>query len=104
MRKKNIALIGLGYVGLPLAVEFGKKRTVIGFDTNKNRIDQLKKGIDLTMETSSKELKEATNLTFTTNIEDIKNCAIYIVTVPTPIDKKKKPRFKSFKKCEQNNR
>ena len=91
MRKKNIALIGLGYVGLPLAVEFGKKRTVIGFDTNKNRIEQLKKGIDLTMETSSKELKEATNLTFTTNIEDIKNCAIYIVTVPTPIDKKKTP-------------
>lgn len=101
MRKKNIALIGLGYVGLPLAVEFGKKRTVIGFDTNKNRIDQLKKGIDLTMETSSKELKEATNLTFTTNIEDIKNCAIYIVTVPTPIDKKKNPDLNPLKSASK---
>ena len=101
MRKKNIALIGLGYVGLPLAVEFGKKRTVIGFDTNKNRIEQLKKGIDLTMETSSKELKEATNLTFTTNIEDIKNCAIYIVTVPTPIDKKKNPDLNPLKSASK---
>lgn len=91
MQKKTIALIGLGYVGLPLAVEFGKKRKVIGFDTNQKRVDELKQGLDSTLETTLQELKEAHNLTFTTNLDDIKNCSIYIVTVPTPIDKQKKP-------------
>ena len=91
MQKKTIALIGLGYVGLPLAVEFGKKRKVIGFDTNQKRVDELKQGLDSTLETTLQELKGAHNLTFTTNLDDIKNCSIYIVTVPTPIDKQKKP-------------
>ena len=91
MNNKKIALIGLGYVGLPLAVEFGKKRSIIGFDINKTRINQLIDGIDVTLETSNKELEDAEYLSYTSNINDIKNCQIFIVTVPTPIDKYKKP-------------
>jgi UDP-N-acetyl-D-galactosamine dehydrogenase len=86
-----IAIIGLGYVGLPLAVEFGRKRTVIGFDINKTRITELKKRIDTTLETTPQELKEAIHLSFTTKLNDIKDCKIYIITVPTPIDENKKP-------------
>jgi UDP-N-acetyl-D-galactosamine dehydrogenase len=89
--KKKIALIGLGYVGLPLAVEFGKKRSVIGLDINQPRINDLKNGIDSTLETTSEELKDAIHLRYTTNLEDIKDCTIFIVTVPTPIDKHKRP-------------
>jgi len=88
---KKIALIGLGYVGLPLAVEFGKKRTVVGFDINRPRIDDLKNGVDSTLETTSKELKDATHLSYTTNLDDVKDCEIFIITVPTPIDKHKRP-------------
>ena len=90
-KNKKIALIGLGYVGLPLAVEFGKKRNVIGFDLDSTRIGDLKKGIDLTLEISSGELNEAKNITFTNKLDDIKDCEIFIVTVPTPIDNQKKP-------------
>ncbi len=86
-----LAIIGLGYVGLPLAVEFGKKYPTIGFDINAKRIEELQKGYDRTLEVSSKELQEAKNLFFTTSIEDIKDANIYIVTVPTPIDKHKNP-------------
>ena len=89
MKNKKIALIGLGYVGLPLAVEFGKKRNVIGFDINQSRINELKKGIDATLETTKQELKDAVYLSYTTNLDDIKDCSIFIVTVPTPIDKHK---------------
>ena len=91
MKNKKIALIGLGYVGLPLAVEFGKKRSVIGFDINNKRINELKKGIDLNLETSSQEISKAIYLKFTRSIDDIKDCDIYIITVPTPINKDKKP-------------
>ncbi len=87
----KLAVIGLGYVGLPLAVEFGKKYPTIGFDINATRIKELKKGIDRTLEVSSEELEAAKNLSFTTSIEDIKEANIYIVTVPTPIDKHKNP-------------
>ena len=87
----QIAVVGLGYVGLPLAVEFGKKRTVIGFDTNETRVIELKEGIDNTHETTCQELKDAVNLSYTTNLKDIKNCKIFIVTVPTPIDEYKIP-------------
>ncbi|WP_148164055.1 Vi polysaccharide biosynthesis UDP-N-acetylglucosamine C-6 dehydrogenase TviB [Nitratiruptor sp. SB155-2] len=87
----TLSIIGLGYVGLPLAVEFGKKYETIGFDINANRIEELKKGIDRTLEVNEKELKEAKNLSFTTSIEDIKKANIYIVTVPTPIDTHKNP-------------
>jgi UDP-N-acetyl-D-galactosamine dehydrogenase len=91
MKAKKIAIIGLGYVGLPLAVEFGKKREVIGFDINQKRITQLKDGNDSTLEVSLQELKCATQLSYSTNIDDIKECEFYIVTVPTPIDKYKQP-------------
>ena len=91
MKAQKIAIIGLGYVGLPLAVEFGKKREVIGFDINQERITQLKDGNDSTLETTLQELKDATQLSYTTNIDDIKDCEFYIVTVPTPIDKNKMP-------------
>jgi UDP-N-acetyl-D-galactosamine dehydrogenase len=91
MKNNKIALIGLGYVGLPLAVAFGKKRNIVGFDTNKTRIKELKIFNDLNLETTKQELIEATNLTFTNNEDDIKDCNIYIITVPTPIDSNKKP-------------
>ena len=87
----RIAVVGLGYVGLPLAVEFGRKRNVIGFDTNKVRIKELNKGLDRTLETTEKELNDAVYLSYTNNLEDIRDCNIYIITVPTPIDNDKKP-------------
>lgn len=87
----KLAVIGLGYVGLPLAVEFGRKRPVVGFDINQRRIDELKKGNDITLETTQEELAAAQHLTFTTNIEDLRTCNCYIVTVPTPIDNHKRP-------------
>ena len=92
-----IAIIGLGYVGLPLAVEFGRKRKVIGFDINKERIIELKNGLDSTLETSSQELKDAANLSFTSNLDNIKDSKIYIITVPTPIDNNKNPDLKHLK-------
>ena len=94
----KIALIGLGYVGLPLAVEFGKKREVVGFDISQERITELKRGHDSTLETTSQELKNVTQLSYTNNIDDIKDCGIYIVTVPTPIDKHKQPDLTPLKK------
>jgi UDP-N-acetyl-D-galactosamine dehydrogenase len=101
MNSKKIALIGLGYVGLPLAVEFGKKRSVIGFDINQHRINDLKNGIDSTLETTSEELKDAVHLSYTTNLEDIKDCTIFIVTVPTPIDKHKRPDLTPLEKSSE---
>jgi len=89
----KIAIIGLGYVGLPLAVEFGKHRAVIGFDIKTDRVDALQKGHDATLEVSDDELQSAQHLTLTANIEDIREATIFIVTVPTPIDKYKKPNL-----------
>ena len=86
MNNKKISVIGLGYVGLPLAVEFGRKNTVIGYDINQKRIDQLKKGFDKTLEISKEELKQALNLCFTNDLKDIEDSQIYIITVPTPIN------------------
>ena len=83
---KTLAVIGLGYVGLPLAVEFGKKYNVIGFDIFKQRIDELKKGYDRTLEVEKDELQSAKNLNFTTNMQDLRAGQIYIVTVATRID------------------
>ena len=102
MKNKKIALIGLGYVGLPLAVEFGKKREVIGFDINQSRIENLKNGIDTTLETTKQELKDAIYLNYTTNLNDIKNCTIFIVTVPTPIDKHKRPDLTPLEKSSES--
>ena len=91
---KCIAIIGLGYVGLPLAVSFGKYRPTIGYDINKERVTSLKAGHDTTLETSDEELKAATQLTYTSYMDDIKDAEIYILTVPTPIDKNKRPNLK----------
>lgn len=88
---KNIAVIGLGYVGLPLAAAFGEQRSVKGFDINSKRIAELKDGVDFTREVSPEELKSASKLSFTDSLEEIRDCDIYIVTVPTPIDEYKSP-------------
>ena len=88
---KSIAIIGQGYVGLPLAIEFGKKYLTLGFDINTDRIEDLKNGIDLTNEATPEQLGSADKLTFTADINDIKESNIYIVTVPTPIDEFKTP-------------
>ncbi|MDC0240399.1 Vi polysaccharide biosynthesis UDP-N-acetylglucosamine C-6 dehydrogenase TviB [Candidatus Pelagibacter sp.] len=90
----KLAIIGLGYVGLPLALEFSKKKTVIGFDINKKRISELKSGIDKNLEFNKEELQKAQQLYLTFNIEDLKLANCYIITVPTPIDKFKKPDLK----------
>lgn len=87
----KIAVIGLGYVGLPLAVEFGKKFATLGFDINKARIAELKSGQDHTLEVSPAELAEATQLTYSADLEDLRQANFYIVTVPTPIDQHRQP-------------
>lgn len=104
MLKQNeikVAVIGLGYVGLPLAVEFGKKRAVVGFDINQPRIDALKGGHDSTLEVSDEELAEATGLSYTANLEDLKACNVFIVTVPTPINKHKQPDLTPLLKASE---
>ncbi len=87
----KLGIIGLGYVGLPLAVEFGRKRKVIGFDIKQERIDELKSGHDSTNEVTPEELGAAGHLTFSNQIQDLNICNCYIVTVPTPIDEYKRP-------------
>lgn len=94
LANKKIAVIGLGYVGLPLAVEFGKKFSTIGFDINSNRISSLKLGIDITKECSKKELKSSHYLKFTCDEEALAHADIFIITVPTPIDEYMQPDFK----------
>ncbi len=95
----KIAVVGLGYVGLPLAVEFGMKMPVIGFDINKPRIDELNSGIDSTLEVNSDELAQASKLSYSSTVDDLKSCNVYIVTVPTPIDKFKKPDLTPLEKA-----
>ncbi len=90
MNSSRIAIIGLGYVGLPLAIEFAKKYAVVGFDINENRIKELTEATDRTLEIAEQELKK-TSMKFTNKIDDIKSCNIFIVTVPTPIDNYKRP-------------
>lgn len=87
----KIAIVGLGYVGLPLALAFGRSLPVVGFDINTKRIAELRDGIDLTREATPEELRGAQNLTFSENVADISHCNVYIVTVPTPIDAFKRP-------------
>jgi len=94
---KKMAVIGLGYVGLPLAAEFGNIRPVIGFDINQKRTTQLSQGIDETLELSTEKLKSAKFLSFSSDIEDLKSCGIFIVAVPTPIDSAKRPDLKPLK-------
>jgi UDP-N-acetyl-D-galactosamine dehydrogenase len=91
LRKCRIGIVGLGYVGLPLAVEFGKHFDTVGFDVKAARVAELRAGRDSTLEVSSGELTEAKRLNFTTDLKDLKPCRAYIVTVPTPIDEYKRP-------------
>ena len=91
MTDKTIAIVGLGYVGLPLAVEFGKKRTTVGFDINPRRIEELRSGQDHTLECSPEELAEAPHLHCTADTEELKQAQIFIVTVPTPVDRANRP-------------
>src|SRR5690554_2541639 len=91
LQQVRLGIIGLGYVGLPLAAEFGKYRPVVGFDIDSQRIEELRSGVDQTLEVSSAELAAAQQLTFSADPEDLRDCNVYIVTVPTPINGQKQP-------------
>ncbi|KYQ81130.1 Vi polysaccharide biosynthesis protein VipA/TviB [Acinetobacter lactucae] len=97
----RIAIIGLGYVGLPLAVEFGKKGPVIGFDINQNRINELKSGQDHTLEVTPEELQKAEQLSFSANLADLEKSNFFIVTVPTPVDQVNRPDLTPLKKASE---
>ncbi|MDX5379085.1 MAG: Vi polysaccharide biosynthesis UDP-N-acetylglucosamine C-6 dehydrogenase TviB [Halomonas sp.] len=101
MQDIRIAIIGLGYVGLPLAVEFGKKYPTLGFDINAARIDELRAGRDSTLEVEPEELAAAIQLGYTTDPERLRDCNIYIVTVPTPIDSHKRPDLTPLEKASE---
>lgn len=97
----RIAIIGLGYVGLPLAVEFGKKGPVIGFDINQKRIDELKSGQDHTLEVTPEELQKSQNLSFSANLDDLQQSNFFIVTVPTPVDQVNRPDLTPLRKASE---
>lgn len=97
IEKIKVAIIGLGYVGLPLAIEFGKQLPVVGFDVNKQRIKELEEGHDATLEVSSEEINSATQLMFSDDEAALKDCNFYIITVPTPIDASKQPDLTPLK-------
>ena len=99
--KTKIGMIGLGYVGLPLAVEFGKHFPTVGFDINAPRIAELRQGKDSSLEVDADELAQAKHLTYTTNPDDLSACNVYIVTVPTPVDKHKRPDLTPLIKASQ---
>ena len=99
MRKNKIAVIGLGYVGLPLAVAFGHKFETIGFDINIERIKQLKKSIDVTNEVTAEEISEAGKINFSHNEKSLADCDVYVITVPTPINKHKEPDLSFLEKA-----
>ena len=92
-KDRKIAILGLGYIGLPLALEFSKKFSVIGVDSNKNRIEELNNGFDRTNEISNNKLKLRKNLLITENKQEISVADIFIITVPTPVDKENKPNL-----------
>jgi len=98
---KKIAIIGLGYVGLPLAVEFGKTHPVLGFDINQHRIEELKSGQDRTLECSSEQLKGALRLKYSNHFDDLRSCQVYIVTVPTPVNKANRPDLTQLVKASE---
>ena len=102
LEPKKIAIIGLGYVGLPLAVEFGKVRSTIGFDINSSRIDELNEGKDNTLEVSKEDLLAANQLVFSCESDDLENCRIFIVTVPTPIDDVNRPDLMPIIKASES--
>jgi len=97
----KIAIIGLGYVGLPLAVEFGKRQPVVGYDINQQRIDELTKNVDKTLEVTYEDLELSSNLSFSSQSSDIAGCGIYIITVPTPIDSANRPELTPLRKASE---
>ena len=101
LRRTRVGVIGLGYVGLPLAVEFGRRYLTTGFDINAARIAQLARGRDSTLEVSRDELKSATKLTYTSDLKALKRCNVYIVTVPTPIDQYKRPDLTPLERASE---
>ena len=100
-REARLAIIGLGYVGLPLAVEFGKRFAVVGFDVNSRRLDELRAGHDRTLETTADELGQAARLSYSNRIEDLRDVDVFIVTVPTPIDRHKRPDLTPLVKASE---
>ncbi len=102
LRNLKIGVIGLGYVGLPLAVEFGKRFTTVGFDIKTARVEELNKGHDSTLEVDGAELAQATRLSCTTSLEDLATCRVFIVTVPTPIDEYKRPELTPLVKASES--
>jgi len=101
LHNTRIGIIGLGYVGLPLAVEFSKKIPTVGFDLKAGRIEELRRHVDVTREVSSDELSQAGNLHFTSALEELRPCNVFIVAVPTPIDTNKRPDFKPLIKASE---
>ena len=101
LKHAKIAVIGLGYVGLPLAVEFGKKRSVIGYDLNQDRIAELRKGSDRTHECTREDLRAARHLSYSCIESDLSGCSVFIVTVPTPIDNANRPDLKPLETASQ---
>ncbi len=101
LKTTKLAVIGLGYVGLPLAVEFAKKFPVTGFDINQSRINELKSGTDSTLELNTKELSHAAQLQYTCDIDELKSCNVYIITVPTPVDRHKNPDLSPLIKASE---
>ncbi len=102
LRNLKIGVVGLGYVGLPLAVEFGKHFSTVGFDIKADRVAELNKGIDSTLECDAKELAAADKLSYTTHLQDLKPCRVFIVTVPTPIDEYKRPDLTPLVKSSES--
>ena len=101
LKNTRIGIIGLGYVGLPLAVEFSKKRPTVGFDLKADRIEELRRHVDVTREVTSEELQQAENLHFTCSIDELRPCNVFIVAVPTPIDTNKRPDFTPLIKASE---
>lgn len=101
LAEARIAIIGLGYVGLPLAVEFGKQRDVVGFDIDPQRIAELREGRDRTLETDATELQAAERVRYTGRAEDLRGCGVYIVTVPTPIDAEQRPDLRPLQRASE---
>src|SRR5262249_17203022 len=98
----RVAVVGLGYVGLPLAVEFGRHFRTRGFDINAARVGELERGHDATLEVSKEELEASQGLSFTTRVDDIRDCNVYIVTVPTPIDAYKRPEMSALRAASKS--
>ncbi|RZA30742.1 MAG: Vi polysaccharide biosynthesis UDP-N-acetylglucosamine C-6 dehydrogenase TviB, partial [Lysobacteraceae bacterium] len=97
----RIAVIGLGYVGLPLAATFGRRIPTLGFDINAKRVDELRDGIDHTLEVSADELRDATHLEFSHDPADLAGCNVFIITVPTPIDEFKRPDLRPLESASR---